>query len=70
MGWMIQGSFPGGKSSRGMNLTTNPHLVPSLRMNGAVPLLPLCAFMDRDSFTFTVSLLESGSCHFLGVPYD
>jgi hypothetical protein len=31
--------------SRGVNLTAHLHLVPRLRMSGAVPLLTLCAFM-------------------------
>ena len=39
-------SVPGGggvKRPRGMALTTHPHLVPRLRMSGAVPQLPLWA---------------------------
>jgi hypothetical protein len=30
------------KSGRNVKLTTHPHLVPRLKINGAIPLLPLC----------------------------
>jgi hypothetical protein len=30
------------KSGRNVKLTTHPHLVPRLKINGAMPLLPLC----------------------------
>jgi hypothetical protein len=39
------GSFPGGKSGRGVKLTTHLHLVPSLRMPGSIPPLLQYAFM-------------------------
>jgi hypothetical protein len=32
--------LPGGRSDRGVNLTTRLHLVPKLRMSGAIPLFP------------------------------
>jgi hypothetical protein len=35
--------FTGGRSSRGMVLTTHPLLAPRLRMSRAIPLLPLWA---------------------------
>ena len=34
-------SFRGRKSGMGLQLTTHHHLVPTLRMSGAIPLLPL-----------------------------
>jgi hypothetical protein len=34
-----------GQSGRGVKLTTYLHIVPRLRMTGAIPLLPLYAFM-------------------------
>jgi len=37
----------GNKAVRGMNLTSYLHLVPKLKMNGAAPLLPPHAFMER-----------------------
>ena len=42
---MGTGFLPRGQSRRGGRLTTHIHLVPRLRMSGAVPLLPLYAFM-------------------------
>jgi hypothetical protein len=35
-----------GLSGRGVVLTTQPHLVPRLKKEIAIPLLPLCAFME------------------------
>ena len=35
-----------------MNLTANLHPVPRLRMSGAILLLPLCASMDKENFTY------------------
>jgi hypothetical protein len=32
------------KIGRDMNLVSHIHLVPRLRMSGAIPVLPLCAF--------------------------
>ena len=53
-GWMIQGSIPG-RSKRSFTSPKHPDqlwglqsllfILPSLRMSGAVPILPLCAFM-------------------------
>jgi hypothetical protein len=53
-----QGLCPWGQSGRGVKLTTHLHLVPRLRMRGAVPPLFLYVFMvcclvkHRDKFTF------------------
>jgi len=42
----IPGFFPWGLSAEGVMLTTTHlQLVLRLRMTGAIPLLPLCAFM-------------------------
>ena len=48
--------FTRASSDRGMNLTTHRHLATRLRISGAVPLLPLDAFMGR---TGTASHLVS-----------
>jgi hypothetical protein len=40
----VLGSFPG-VSSQGMMLTTHLQIVLRLSMSGAIPLLPVCAFM-------------------------
>jgi len=37
--------YPGGQNSRGVTMTTHIHLVPRLIKHGAIPLLPLYAFM-------------------------
>jgi hypothetical protein len=37
-----RGSVPGGKVARGMKLTAHLHIVMTLRMSAAVPLLSLC----------------------------
>ena len=43
---MITGAlFGGGWNCRSLKLTTHLHLVPRLRMSGAIPLLPLYAFV-------------------------
>lgn len=34
-----------GYSDQGTKPTTNLHLVPSLRVSGTIPLLPLCTFL-------------------------
>jgi hypothetical protein len=39
------GRFPLGKSGQGMRLTTCPHVVSSLKMNGAILLLRVYVFM-------------------------
>jgi hypothetical protein len=39
-----------------MNFTVHLHVVPRLRMSGAVPLLPLCAFMVWTGQTLPVPL--------------
>ena len=52
------GSFPV-LSGLGMMLPTDLHLVPRLRMGGAIPLLPLCAFMARIGTTFGFYLLPN-----------
>ena len=36
--------FPGGKSGRGVKLTTHLHLLPRLRMSGVIYPLPICLF--------------------------
>jgi hypothetical protein len=41
-----------GESAGGVKLTTHRHLVPRLRMIGAVTLLPLYAFMSLDLYFF------------------
>jgi hypothetical protein len=43
--WVPGVLSPGVKRSRGMTLTTHPHLVPRLSMIGAIPPLPPCASM-------------------------
>jgi hypothetical protein len=47
---------------RGLVLTTHFHLVPRLKMSGAVPLLPLYAFMAcaGTAFSFTLSKRHEG----------
>jgi len=35
-----------------VNLTVNFHPVPRLRMSGAIPLLALCASMDKENFPY------------------
>jgi hypothetical protein len=44
-----------------MKLTTNPYQVHRLRMSGAIPLLPLYAFMgmEREEFTFFYTLIKN-----------
>jgi len=39
------GLFHRGYSNQGMKLTTHFSLIPRLRLSGAIPLLPLYAFM-------------------------
>jgi hypothetical protein len=41
----VQGFFPGGINGSGVKLTTQVRLVARLRMIGAIPLLPLYAFI-------------------------
>jgi hypothetical protein len=48
--------FSRGKVARAMRLITYLHLVPKLRMRGAISTLPLYA-VHRDSFTFHCCLL-------------
>jgi hypothetical protein len=54
-----------GQSGRGVKLTTHLHLVPSLRMSGAITPLPQydfvawCLVKHRDKFTFTFMGLNS-----------
>jgi hypothetical protein len=45
-----------GYSGRGVDLTTRHHPVPSLRMSGAIPLLPLYSFTvwTRKSYLFFI----------------
>ena len=43
---MCQQPFPQGSNSWGMKLATHLPIVPSLRMSGAIPMLPLFAFMS------------------------
>jgi hypothetical protein len=42
------------QSDRGMKFTTDLHIVPSLRMSGAIPLLPLHAVMALAATTLTL----------------
>jgi len=42
---LFTGFFPWMKSSLGVKLTIRFRLMPSLRMSGALPVLPLYAFM-------------------------
>jgi len=45
---MYWGSF-----ARGLQFTAHHHLAPKLRLSGALPLLPLSAYMyERNSFTY------------------
>jgi hypothetical protein len=50
------GSLSRGLSGQGVALTTHPRRVPSLRMNRAVPLLPVCTSMACywETFTFII----------------
>ena len=53
-------SFPGGKAM-GRELTTPFHLIPTLRVGGAIPLLPLYAYIAcRGTFTFTFTHTNVG----------
>jgi len=40
-----RGLFPRGRAEMGVNLTTHLHLLPRLRMCGAIPLFPIHAFI-------------------------
>jgi len=51
---MCQQPFPQGSRSWGMKLTIHLPIMPSLRMSGALPMLPLFAFM---SWKGTMALL-------------
>ena len=48
---MGTGSFPGGKSGRGVTLTPHPLLVPWSRKSRAIPLLPLWAIRPVQSLS-------------------
>jgi hypothetical protein len=50
-----------GCSGCGVKLTINLYLVQRLRMSGAIPLLPLYAFMgmDRENFTLFYTLIKN-----------
>jgi len=56
--WLPGALIPKDKAARSMKLTTHLHLVPSLRMLGAILLLPQyvlmawCLVKKRDTFTF------------------
>jgi len=58
-----QGFFP-----RGVNITTDRHLVPKLRKRGAVPpllryiFMAWCLFKHRENFTFIWRLCRSEFC--------
>jgi hypothetical protein len=59
-----RGLFPQAQSGRGVNLTAHFHLIPRLRMRGAVPSLPSYAFVvlclieyGNNSKVFSVSSL-------------
>jgi hypothetical protein len=54
----IPGPFPGGKSGRGVTLTTHLILRQGYRKSRAIPLLPVLAVMacSRVNFTFTFIL--------------
>jgi hypothetical protein len=55
-----RGSFAGLQTA-GRKLTTHHHLVPRLRMSGAIPLLPLYAVMARAGTTLRFHLTASSS---------
>jgi hypothetical protein len=42
----VPGVLPGGKAAESLKLTTHLHVVPRLRVSGAVGLLPLYVFME------------------------
>jgi len=52
------GQFPG-VDNQGMTLTTHFHLVPTLRMSGTIPLLPLYAFMVWTGTTLLFTKLQT-----------
>jgi hypothetical protein len=55
----VQGFFHEAKVAQGVKLTTHFHLALRLRMSGAIPLLPLSAFM---AWTGTASYNEAVQC--------
>jgi len=54
----VPGSFPGNKEVGALKLTTHLHLVPSLRMSGAIPPLPLYALMVQTGKNLPSEYLE------------
>jgi hypothetical protein len=59
---MCQQPFPQGSSSWGMKLTTYLPTVPSLRMSGAIPVLPLFALMSWKGTTSCFCFYFSVTC--------
>jgi hypothetical protein len=61
--------FPGGKSGRGMMLTTHPLLVPRLRKNWAIPPLTLWVLLGLLRGSHPLPLLQvhhnGGTCCFM-----
>jgi len=53
--WVL-GSFLQSRTVGGTKLTTRLHLVSRFRMNGAIPLLPLYAFMTWTATTLPLTL--------------
>jgi len=63
----VPGFSLGSESPAGVKLTTHRHLVPMLRITGAVTLLPLCTVMSLDLkfFTFVPLYPDFPACHLL-----
>jgi len=59
---MCQQPFPQGSRSLGMKLTTHLPIVPSLRMSGAILMLPLFAFMSWKGTTSHFCFFFSVTC--------
>jgi hypothetical protein len=48
-----------------VNLTANLYPVPRLRMSGAIPLLPLCASMDKENFAYVCTYVRTYVCMYV-----
>jgi len=51
--------FPGVIRGRGVKLTTDFHLVPSVRVSGAIPSLPFYAFLAWTETTLTPFITDN-----------
>jgi len=51
--WVVTEFMSQGKSGRGVKLTSDLHLLPRLRLSGAIPLLPIHSFMACTGNPFT-----------------